>query len=229
VSLNHHILIVDDDKRIRELLTKYLDQHGYRTSAAASAAEARDQMRGIVFDLLILDVMMPGESGTSLASSLRGKGSETPILMLSALADTSDRIKGLASGSDDYLAKPFEPEELLLRIKNILRRTTPVETAAKWVRLGECKFDVELGDLSRFGETIRLTGREKEMLRILVKKAGSPVARGELATGGQDESARAVDVQINRLRHKIETDPANPLILQTVRGEGYVLYIEAID
>lgn len=224
-----HILIVDDDRRIRELLTTYLAQHNFRVSSAASAAEARKHLIGIVFDLIILDVMMPGESGTSFAAQLRGSGATTPILMLSALTDASERIKGLASGSDDYLGKPFEPEELLLRIRNILRRTIVPEPNVKWVRLGECLFDVEPGDLTRYGETIHLTGREKELLRLLIKNLGQAVPRADLNASGQDESARAVDVQINRLRQKIEIDPSNPKVLQTIRGEGYVIYAEAVD
>lgn len=228
MSLSQHALIVDDDRRIRELLVAYLKAQGYRVTAAASAAECRELLKGLAFDIIILDVMMPGENGLQLSASLRKLGNETPILMLSALTDTSDRIKGLASGSDDYLAKPFEPEELLLRMRSMLRRSLPKSAPPRHVNFGDCAFDMETGALMRGIEPVHLTGREKEMLRMLVGAAGKPVARHDLRADSSDESARAVDVQINRLRQKIEHDPANPVLLQTVRGEGYVLFAEAL-
>lgn len=221
-----HILVVDDDRRIRALLDTYLVTHGYRVTTAANAAEARERMRGLVFDLIVLDVMMPGESGVSFAESLRSARHDVPILMLSARAESADRIKGLAAGSDDYLVKPFEPEELLLRVRNLLRRNGPTAPAIKEAQFGDCIFDMQKGELWRGGEIVRLTGREKELLRHLVQAGGKPVSRAALRGAGQDEAARAVDVQINRLRQKIETDPANPSLLQTVRGEGYVLFLE---
>lgn len=221
-----HILVVDDDRRIRALLDTYLVTHGYRVTTAANAAEARERMRGLVFDLIVLDVMMPGESGVSFAESLRSARHDVPILMLSARAESADRIKGLAAGSDDYLVKPFEPEELLLRVRNLLRRNGPTAPAIKEAQFGDCIFDMQKGELWRGGEIVRLTGREKELLRHLVQAGGKPVSRAALRGAGQDEAARAVDVQINRLRQKIETDPANPRLLQTVRGEGYVLFLE---
>lgn len=221
-----HILVVDDDRRIRALLDTYLVTHGYRVTTAANAAEARERMRGLVFDLIVLDVMMPGESGVSFAESLRSARHDVPILMLSARAESADRIKGLAAGSDDYLVKPFEPEELLLRVRNLLRRNGPTAPAIKEAQFGDCIFDMQKGELWRGGEIVRLTGREKELLRHLVQAGSKPVSRAALRGAGQDEAARAVDVQINRLRQKIETDPANPRLLQTVRGEGYVLFLE---
>lgn len=224
-----HILVVDDDRRIRALLETFLVNNGYRASVAASAAEARERLRGLLFDLIILDVMMPGESGVSLASGLRGDKQDIPILMLSALADGADRIKGLAAGSDDYLTKPFEPEELLLRVRNLLRRASPARPAMSEAQFGDCVFEMQKGELWRAGELVHLTGREKDMLRQLVQSAGKPVSRQDLRSEGQDESARAVDVQINRLRQKIEKDPANPALLQTVRGEGYILYVESVE
>ena len=221
-----HILVVDDDRRIRALLDTYLVTNGYRVTTAANAAEARERMRGVVFDLIVLDVMMPGESGVSFAESLRSARHDVPILMLSARAESADRIKGLAAGSDDYLVKPFEPEELLLRVRNLLRRNGPSAPAIKEAQFGDCIFDMQKGELWRGGEIVRLTGREKELLRHLVQAGGKPVSRAALRGAGQDEAARAVDVQINRLRQKIEADPANPSLLQTVRGEGYVLFLE---
>lgn len=229
MSQSAHILVVDDDRRIRELLEKFLAVNGYRVTTAANAREARERLRGMVFDLLVLDVMMPGEMGTSLAASLRADRIETPVLMLSALAESADRIKGLASGSDDYLVKPFEPEELLLRVQNLLRRSAFAMPVIKEAQFGDCLFDMEKGELSRNGEAVHLTGREKEMLRLLVAKAGRPVSRQALRSEGQDDLARAVDVQINRLRQKIERDPANPSLLQTVRGEGYTLFLESTE
>lgn len=224
-----HILVVDDDRRIRALLQTYLVSHGFRVTAAANAAEARAHLRGLVFDLLVLDVMMPGETGVSLATDLRAQKSDIPILMLSALADTADRIKGLSAGSDDYLTKPFEPEELLLRLRSLLRRSASPEPAIKEAQFGDCIFDVVKAELWRGGDIVHLTGREKDMLRLLVQHAGKPVSRQDLRSDGQDDSARAVDVQINRLRQKIENDPANPTLLQTVRGEGYILYVESME
>ena len=220
-----HILVVDDDKRIRTLLVSYLQGNGYRVSAAANAAEARQAMAGLAFDVVVLDVMMPGENGFDLAASLRKAGNSVPLLMLSARAEASDRIQGLASGSDDYLIKPFEPEELLLRLRNLLKRVQPVAKAVLRVRFGECVFDLETGILERGGEPLRLTGREKDILRQLAGKAGEAVSRADLQGA---EGARAIDVQMNRLRQKIEKDPANPVYLQTMRGQGYCLFAEPL-
>ncbi len=223
-----HILVVDDDRRIRALLGSFLSNNGYRVTPAANAAEAREQLRTIVFDLIVLDVMMPGEMGTSFATDLRARNNDLPILMLSAMAEAGDRIKGLAAGSDDYLTKPFEPEELLLRMRSLLRRTSAVAPGLKEARFGSCAFDVETGELRRDGNLVRLTGREKDILRMLVRHAGKPVSRLVLSGGGQEATTRGVDVQVNRLRQKIEADPANPLLLQTVRSEGYVLFLDKV-
>mgnify|MGYP000849101083 CR=1 FL=1 len=221
-----HILVVDDDRRLRQLLRSYLADNGFRVSVAASAKEARSQFEGLVFDLIVLDVMMPGESGLQLTEWLRQTHSHVPILMLSALTDTDDRINGLAAGSDDYLSKPFEPRELLLRIQNLLRRAEPRNRAASEFRFGSFVFNSQRGELRQNGELVHLTSREKDFLRLLTARAGVPVARTELAQPGVEDSARSVDVQINRLRQKLETDPSNPLFLQTVRGAGYVLHVD---
>jgi len=221
-----HILVVDDDRRLRQLLQSYLSENGFRVSVAASAAEARSQLDGLIFDLVVLDIMMPGESGLKLTEALRQANNLVPILMLSALADTGDRIDGLSAGSDDYLAKPFEPRELLLRIQNLLRRVEPAARAPLDVRFGSFTFSGQRGELRKDGELVRITTREREFLRLLAARAGTPVSRGELAQPGAEDSARSVDVQINRLRQKIEADPSNPLFLQTVRGAGYVLHVD---
>lgn len=222
-----HILIVDDDRRIRGLLKTYLAENGYRVSDAGHAAEARDRMRGVLYDLIILDVMMPGEDGLKFAKSFRSGGQDVPILMLSALAEADDRVAGLLSGSDDYLTKPFEPRELLLRIKNLLaRRPPPSGSAPGDVRFGSFAFNLARGELRRDGHLVRLTTRERDLLRLLAKSDGAPVARALLAQRESGDSARSVDVQINRLRQKIEKDPSNPVYLQTVRGAGYALHLD---
>jgi two-component system, OmpR family, phosphate regulon response regulator OmpR len=218
-----HILIVDDDRRIRELLKSYLGSSGFRVTGASSAAEARQRLEGVDFDLVVLDVMMPGESGLDFARALRAAKSGVPILMLSALSEVQDKITGLSAGIDDYLAKPFEPQELLLRIRNILRRVVQQPVQQTDVQFGACVFNIARGELRRSGELIRLTSKEKELLRALAQAAGKPVPRTELAQAGNEESARSVDVQINRLRQKIEREPSDPQFIQTVRGAGYVL------
>jgi two-component system phosphate regulon response regulator OmpR len=221
-----HILVIDDDRRIRELLQSYLSENGFRVSVAPTASAARERMRGLAFDLLILDVMMPGESGTALALSLRGAHGRIPILMLSALSEIEDRINGLMAGSDDYLPKPFEPRELLLRVQNLLRRSGPLVDQRVDVRFGSCLFNITRGELRRNGELIKLTTRERELLRLLIQNAGQPITRAELSPDGAEDNARTVDVQINRLRQKIEEDPSNPVYLQTVRGAGYTVHVD---
>ena len=221
-----HILVVDDDRRIRQLLQSYLQDNGFRITVAASAAEAREKMRGVVFDLVVLDIMMPGETGLALTQSLRDGGNRVPVLLLSALADATDRIAGLETGSDDYLTKPFEPRELLLRVKGLLRRRETSGGKLGEVLFGPYVFHLQRGDLRKGVQPVRLTSREKDFLRTLASRAGSPVARGELSPEGSEEGARSVDVQINRLRQKIEADPSNPVHLQTVRGAGYVLHVD---
>lgn len=218
-----HILVVDDDRRIRQLLQSYLVQNGFRVTVAGSALEARQRRMGLQFDLIVLDIMMPGESGLALVQALRAGNDSIPVLMLSALAEPPDRIAGLTAGSDDYLSKPFEPQELLLRMNNLLRRAPAQNTAAEF-RFGDLLFNSARGELRRAGDLVRLTTRERDMLRLLAARAGQTVPRTDLAAEGADETARSVDVQINRLRQKIEADPANPVYLQTVRGAGYVLY-----
>jgi two-component system, OmpR family, phosphate regulon response regulator OmpR len=219
-----HILVVDDDSRIRDLLARYLNDHGFRVTTAVDAAAARATMRSLSFDLLILDVMMPHESGIDFARSLR-TDSQVPILMLTARAEPEQRIEGLETGVDDYLAKPFDPRELLLRVANVLRRGSNAPASGE-VRMGDFVFHVSRGELKRDGETIRLTERERDLLRYFAQRPGMPVSRHELAKGPDSGGERAVDVQINRLRRKIENDPANPVYLQTVRGKGYILYAE---
>ena len=226
VTEARHILVVDDDRRIRELIKSYLMENDFLVSVAGTAAEARERMRGLTFDLLVLDIMMPGETGLALTKSLRSENHDVPILMLSALADTDDRIAGLATGSDDYLAKPFEPRELLLRIRNLLRRMSVAAPARTDIRFGPFHFNVSRGELRKNGDLVRLTSGEKDLLRLLSLKPGTPLSRLELSQPGSEESARSVDVQINRLRQKIESDPANPVYLQTVRGAGYALYVD---
>ena len=220
-----HLLVVDDDQRIRELLSSYLADHSYRVTTASDAADARVKMGGMAFDMLVLDVMMPGETGLDLAKSIR-ENSDVPILMLTARAETSDRIAGLEVGVDDYLPKPFDPRELLLRINSILRRSaTPAVPAVEMVRFGDFEFHLERGDLTKSSAPVRITDRECDMLRILALRAGDTVPRQDLVAPGGDASDRAVDVQINRLRRKIEKNPADPVYLRTVRGIGYRLVV----
>ena len=218
-----HILVVDDDRRIRELLKKYLADHGNRVTTAGDAAEARARLRGLAFDLIILDVMMPGETGLELAASLR-RTSIVPILMLTARAEPVDRIEGLEIGVDDYLAKPFEPKELLLRMENILRRQGRPDTAPE-ILIGTHSFQIEKGELCRDGDIVKLTSRERDLLRLFAQAPGRTFSRHELAQSG-DSNTRSVDVQINRLRRKIEPDPKHPVHLLTVRGAGYALFCD---
>jgi two-component system, OmpR family, phosphate regulon response regulator OmpR len=220
-----HILVVDDDERIRDLLAKYLCSNGYRVTKACDAISARAALSGLEFDLLILDVMMPGETGFELAKSLKGT-INAPIFMLTALGEPEQRVQGLEIGVDDYISKPFEPKELLIRIGNILRRIEESGSIKDEISIGEFRFNIARGDLSSETETIKLTERERELLRIFARRRGETVARHELSGGDGDGSDRAVDVQINRLRRKIEKDPGNPVYLQTVRGKGYILHTD---
>ena len=219
-----HLLIVDDDRRIRDLLSRFLRGEGYRVTTADNASDARAKLDGLKFDLLVLDVMMPGETGFDFAKAIR-RNSAVPILMLTARDEKESRIAGLEIGADDYVAKPFEPRELSLRIANILKRASPPPTPpAESARFGPYVYHLARGDLRQGDEVIHLTDREREMLRILANARGETVQRGAL-TGNGTVNERAVDVQINRLRRKIEIDPANPLIVQTVRGIGYRLVV----
>ena len=219
------MLIVDDDDRIRSLLKEYLTRSGFRVTAAPDAAGARRQLAVVDFDLLILDVMMPGEDGFSLMRWLRagGPARATPVLMLTARDGTSDRIEGLSLGADDYLPKPFEPQELLLRIEAILRRAGAPAAGARRLSLGGCSFDMARGELLRGEDPVRLTEAEARLLKRLASNAHAPVDRMDLARETADASGRAVDVQVTRLRRKIEVDPRAPRYLQTVRGIGYML------
>ncbi len=219
-----HILVVDDDKRLRHLLEKYLSEHGHRVSVAVDADEARQYLTQVTFDLLIVDVMMPGENGLSLTRNLR-RYLDVPVLMLTAMGETEDRISGLETGADDYLTKPFEPRELLLRIQNILRRShPPEETASHLLTFGELSYDMENQQLFHGQERIRLSPAEAGLMQTLTEKPGEIFTREELgektSTG---DNPRNIDVQITRLRKKIETDPKAPRHLHTVRGRGYKL------
>ena len=217
-----HVLVVDDDRRLRELLQKYLAENGYRVTAAANAAEARARLEGLAFDLLVLDVMMPGESGLDLTESLRTM-SGVPILLLTAMGEADHRIAGLERGADDYLAKPFEPRELLLRIGSILRRAGPPAEPLGEVRFGDFVFDLGHDALTRAGERVRLTSGESGLLKVFAHNPGVTLTRERLARESRlGGSERTVDVQIARLRRKIEPDPKSPRYLQTVWGAGYV-------
>ena len=221
-----HVLVVDDDRRLRELLARYLTEQGFRVTSAASAAEARAKAQSLVFDAMVLDVMMPGENGFDYARSVR-ETSRVPILMLTARSNTNDRVMGLEIGADDYLPKPFEPRELTLRLNNIINRGAPARAgASEAVTFGPFTFRADRGELRRGEEMIRITEREREILTILAGAGGASVEREPLAGSGGAAAERAVDVQINRLRRKIEVDPANPLLLQTVRGVGYRLALD---
>jgi two-component system phosphate regulon response regulator OmpR len=221
-----HLLIVDDDDRIRELLKEYLARAGFRVTAAAGGAPARKLIGALDFDLAVFDVMMPGENGFSLTRWLREQRAPaggTPVLMLTAMGEPGDRIEGLKLGADDYLAKPFEPEELLLRIEAILRRAQHRPAQGGPLSLGRCQFDPDRGELTCDGEPVRLTEAEVALLRQLARTPHEAVQRLELANATVDPSGRAVDVQVTRLRRKIEADPKAPRYLQTVRGIGYRL------
>ncbi|MGR3662785.1 MAG: response regulator [Paracoccaceae bacterium] len=228
-ELDAHLLIVDDDERIRVLLQKFLIKNGFFVSAARDAEHARRILSGLEFDLIVMDVMMPGEDGISFTKSLREKIT-TPILLLTARGDTDDKIIGLEAGADDYLAKPFEPKELLLRINAILRRVPQpenVELVPKFLNLGPIRYDVKRGEMWQGDQLVRLTATESQLMKIFALTPAEAVSRADLVeklgrdTGQAQE--RAVDVQITRLRRKIEQDPKQPRYLQTVRGAGYML------
>jgi two-component system phosphate regulon response regulator OmpR len=228
-ALDAHLLIVDDDERIRVLLQKFLMRHGFLVTAARDAGHARRILTGLDFDMMILDVMMPGEDGLSLCRSIR-ETSQTPILLLTAKGETDNRIEGLEAGADDYLPKPFEPKELLLRINAILRRMpeTPNEdTIPKILHLGSIRYDIERGEMWQGEDLVRLTATEMQLMKIFAVKPGEPISRNKLVEDlGRDRGQaqeRAVDVQITRLRRKIEADPKQPRYLQTVRGAGYMI------
>lgn len=229
-ELQAHLLVVDDDERIRGLLQKFLMRNGFLVTIARSAAQARRLLAGLEFDLLVLDVMMPGEDGIALTRDLRAR-SPVPVLLLTARGETASRIEGFEAGADDYLVKPFEPKELLLRINAILRRVPQVRPAPgpKVLHLGEVRYDIDRGELWRGVDPIRLTATEAQLMRMFAAAAGQPLTRERLSgdlppeDGADRGSDRAIDVQITRLRRKIEADPKQPRYLQTVRGSGYML------
>lgn len=218
-----HLLVIDDDSRIRDLISRFLSEKGFRVTTAANASDARRKLEGLSFDLLIVDVMMPGEAGTDLTRDIRTR-LDVPVLMLTALGEIEARIKGLEAGADDYLPKPFDPRELLLRINAILKRAQ-VETRSEveQIAFGPYTFSLAARELKRNGETIRLTGRERDIMALFTAKPGEVIPRLDLAGEDAGANERTVDVQINRLRRKIEDDPAQPMWLQTVRGIGYKL------
>jgi two-component system, OmpR family, phosphate regulon response regulator OmpR len=224
-----HLLVVDDDERIRGLLQKFLMRNGFLVTIARDTDQARRIMGGLDFDLVVLDVMMPGGDGVSFTRELRTR-SAVPVLLLTAKGEAQNRIEGFEAGADDYLVKPFEPRELLLRINAILRRVPSVKSDVmpKMLHLGTVRYDIERGELWRGDQPVRLTATEAQLMRIFAGAAGNAVSRDKL-TGDLEKSEigaaqeRAVDVQITRLRRKIEEDPRQPRYLQTVRGEGYML------
>jgi two-component system phosphate regulon response regulator OmpR len=217
-----HILVVDDDQRLRDLLGRFLTESGFIVMTASDAADARRKLSSVTVDLIILDLMMPGESGLDFAEALQPSG--VPILMLTAMGEAKDRIAGLERGADDYLVKPFEPRELVLRVNNILKRAPQLESAPREVRMGDKVFDLGRSELLANGEPVRLTDAEAALLGALASRPGVSVTREMLiAMTGAAANDRAVDVQVMRLRRKIERDPSDPRYLQTVRGKGYVL------
>ena len=231
--MDPHLLIVDDDERIRSLLQQFLVQSDYLVSTAEDAEQARTLLSAIEFDLIILDVMMPGQDGISFTAELRTLQNNTPILLLTARGETEDRIKGLEAGADDYLPKPFEPKELLLRINAILRRMPDLKEdlmMPKTLSLGHLKYDVARNELWEGENQIRLTTTESQLMKIFTSALGEPISRVDLVTSlGRDVSSaqdRAIDVQITRLRRKIEVNPGQPRYLQTVRGAGYMLLFD---
>ncbi|HEX2889472.1 response regulator [Vineibacter terrae] len=225
-----HVLVVDDDQRLRELLRSFLSRNSFRVTVAGDATEARERLASMDFDLMVLDVMMPGESGLDLTAALRQQKKPIPILMLTAMGEAKDRIAGFERGADDYLPKPFEPRELLLRINSILRRATVQATPAATppavavVRLGELRFDTKRGELTNGDKRIKLTDAERALLTVFTLNLGQDMSRETLARlVGGEVNVRTIDVQVTRLRRKIEDDPKFPRYLQTVRGTGYRL------
>ena len=230
-DLEPHLLVVDDDARLRDLLRRYLSENGFRVTVAADAKEARANLASFAFDLIVLDVMMPGESGLDLTGALRGNSSppnnrspRLPVLLLTAMAEPEDRVNGLEQGADDFLAKPFEPRELVLRIRNIIERRGIADETVRAIRFGGFRFDLARGELFSGDEIVHLTAAEAGLLSSLAARAGEAVSREDLSQSAQfGGNIRNVDVQMTRLRRKIEPDPRYPRYLQTVRGTGYAL------
>ncbi len=232
-----HLLVVDDDERLRNLLSRFLSENGFLVTTAETAAQAREILAVLSYDLIVLDVMMPGEDGMSLTRALKDEGQTTPVLLLTALADVDARISGLEAGADDYLPKPFEPRELLLRVTAILRRTTVRQMPSQkqvndtTVQIGKWRLDQQRGELvdttSATDERVPLTQVEHTLLKALLSRHGVTVSREELAAlCSVDAAERTIDVQVTRLRKKMESDPKLPRYVQTVRGKGYVLWLE---
>ena len=222
-----HILVVDDDERLRALLHKYLGEQGFFVSTAANTTEADEVLRVFAVDGVVLDVMMPGETGIAYATRLRARADAPPVLLLTARGEADDRIAGLEAGAADYLGKPFAPKELLLRLENIVARARAQQVAKRAVYFGDYRFDMAQGRLNYHDQPVYLTSSEVDCLRILAESAGTPVSRETMATTlGDVTNERSVDVQINRLRKKIEPQPGKPIYLQTIRHAGYVLYAQ---
>jgi two-component system phosphate regulon response regulator OmpR len=220
-----HLLVVDDDRRLRALLQRYLLESGFRVTTASDAAEARSHLANLDFDLIVLDVMMPGESGLDLTTSIR-QHSDVPVLLLTARGTPEDRIAGLERGADDYLPKPFEPRELVLRIQRVVaraRRPEPESVQPKTLKFGDCIFDAERGELTRRGVYVHLTAAEVQLLRLFAQRPRDTISRVDLCSLTGVPLERSIDVQITRLRRKIESNPRMPIYLQTVRGVGYAL------
>lgn len=224
-----HILVVDDDARLRDLLRKYLGDQGFFVSTAANTVEAEEVLRAFVVDGIVLDVMMPGETGMAYATRLKARADAPPVLLLTARGEADDRIAGLEAGAADYLGKPFAPKELLLRLQNILARRREQRTTREAVVFGDYRFDLVQGRLSYLGAPVYLTTSECDCLRVLAQSVGTPLSREAIATAlGDVSNERSVDVQINRLRKKIEPQPSKPIYLQTIRHAGYALYAEPV-
>lgn len=223
-----HLLVVDDDERLRQLLSRFLSENGFLVTTAETAADARAVLHSLQYDLLIVDVMMPGEDGLSLTRGLKAEDAHTPVLLLTALGEVDARIAGLEAGADDYLPKPFEPRELLLRVHSILRRTgRAAGHAERDIRLGKWQVDMQRGELFDGADRVALTQAELTLLKALLSRHGVTISREDLAAMcGVDAAERTIDVQVTRLRKKVETDPKSPRLIQTVRGKGYVLWLE---
>lgn len=219
---NIKILVIDDDTRLRSLLAEYLNSEGYSVNTVKDAKEGKVEIEKASYDLLIVDMMMPGKNGLEFTKELR-ENSNQPVLMLTAMGEVGDRIKGFESGVDDYLAKPFEPRELVLRIESILKRAVPGPEKSNIVKFGDYVFNTETGDLQKDGEFIMLTSRELKLLEIFANKLDQPISRNDIAKQLLGISERSVDVQVTRLRKKIEPDPKNPFYIQSAWGSGYIL------
>lgn len=224
-----HVLVVDDDDRIRTLVSRYLREHDFVVCTADCAVEARRIKAAMAFDAIIADIMMPEETGLEYTRSLRDAGDETPVLLLTALGEADDRISGLESGADDYLPKPFEPRELLLRLQAVLKRSGAYAKKTRRFRIGTWVYNPDYKTLQDDDKTISLTGVEDKLLNVLAERSGQVVSREELEKLCDiEEGSRTLDVQITRLRKKIEVDSRTPHYIQTVRGKGYMIRVSYI-